>query len=166
MTVSIKHVLSSVIASLGQEVLPHLEPATYPASSVRASLMLLNYVEQRIALEGRLVFEDNKSLRQLLHEAADSKRSLALDESLSQKVSSVLGEYRERSEYFDPVDAINENQAYQEILTQLIDSLEKSRADGSAQAHAIFRASLHRYLDELGQRDIQLVGKALEMAPV
>ena len=64
---------------------------------------------------------------------------------------------------------MSENQAYQEILTQLIDYLEKSRADGGPgqiQAHSIFRASLHRDLDELGQRDIQLVGKALDMTPV
>jgi hypothetical protein len=166
MITSCQHLITSVIASLEKEVLPHLNATARPASSVRACLMLLTHAAQRITLDAKVLFGDNRSLRTLLREAGAGADQLDLDASLRSRIADALKQYPERAEYFDIDAALHENEAYQETLTQLINQLGKNRTHGDPEAHKNFRTILHRYLDELSRRDLEPVHKALGMAPV
>lgn len=158
MTISVQHILANVIASLQTEVLPHLEPAATPASNVRACLMMLTSVEQRVTLEGKFLFEDNKALRSLLNDAIRNDK-LTLDAAVRSNVGGALKQHSDRGDFYDVTDATKENQQYQEVLTQIIKQLA-GKADES------FRPKLHQYLGELKQRDMQLIENASKMVPV
>ena len=158
MNVSVQHILASVIASLQTEVLPHLEAQAKPASNVRACLMMLAHIEQRVGLEAKFLFDDNKALRLLLNEAVKNDK-LTLDAAVRGNVASVLKQYPDRADFYDVADATNENRQYQELLTQVIRQLA-GKADES------FRPKLHQYLGELKQRDIKLSENASKLVPV
>ena len=160
MNTSIQHIINAVIASLETQVLPHLEPAATPASNVRACLMMLVNIEQRVTLEAGFLFEDNKSLRALLKQAVESGVPSLSSDALGKEVKTALAKYPDRSEFFDAAEAAIENRAYQELLTQLIKQL------GSNKSGAGFKPALHQYLEELKQRDAKLVEKALGRVPV
>ena len=137
MNVSVQHILASVIASLQSEVLPHLEPAATPASNVRACLMMLTHIEQRVGLEAKFLFDDNQALRLLLNEAVKNDK-LTLDAAVRGHVASVLKQYPDRADFYDVADATNENRQYQELLTQVIRQL-------AGKADENFRTKLHQY---------------------
>ena len=161
MNPSIQHLIKAVIASLETEVLPHLDAEAKPASNVRACLMLLASIETRVAHEARLLFDDNRELRVLLQDAAANATSLGLDDGLRGALLAALAQYPEPEAFFDPGLAAQANRDYQELLTQTINRLPAATGDKTA-----FRRKLHRYLEDTGQRDMQLAEKALTRVPV
>lgn len=160
MTTSIQHIINSVINSLETQLLPHLDPAATPASSVRACLSMLTNVEQRATLEAKFLFDDNQALRTLLLQALDGAVPFLPGAALGNEVKAALTRYPDRKEFFDVADAATENRAYQELLTQLIKQI------GADKSGAEFKSALHQYLDGLKQRDFKLVEKALGRVPV
>ena len=156
MSVSTQYIVRAVIDSIESEVLPHLEPQARPASHLRACLMMLANVEARIRHEARNLFDDNRELRALLGDA----ESLGL----TRDIRLLLDSYPEQH-YFDVAKAVEENRRYQEELTQLIRQLGDTRQTAS-DAHAGFKANLHRYLEAHDKRDRQLVETALSYVPL
>ena len=159
MNVSVKRILASVIASLQTEVLPHLEAQAKPASNVRACMMMLTYIEQRVELEAKFLFDDNKALRSLLGDAADNTK-LPLDGSVRGDISKALKHYPDRAEFFEVAEVAKENNDYQELLTLVIKKIAADKSDPT------FRTRLHHYLSELKDRDGKLTEKASKMVPV
>jgi hypothetical protein len=128
--------------------------------------MMLAYVERRVSLDPHFIFQDNKSLRLLLRDAERSAVDLSLDNALREQMTDALSRYSERSESFDLTGATMENEAYQEILTHLIKAFAELRTEAGNPARDSFRSALHRYLHELGERDLHWVEKALKHVPV
>jgi hypothetical protein len=162
---STQHIIRSVIESLQKEVLPHMEQAAIPAASVRACLMLLTHVEQRLGLEGKMLFEDNLALQQLLRQAQRNTTAIGLDAALVGRLTQTLQAYSGQPQYFDLNQAAMQNQAFQEILTDIIQTLGRKLRTQDA-AEQAFRESMHAYLEQLRRNEFKLVEKAAGMAPV
>jgi hypothetical protein len=161
MNPSIQHLIQAVVASLENEVLPHLEAQATPASNVRACLMLLANIETRVTHEAKLLFDDNRELRVLLQDAAANAASLGLDDGLRRALLAALAQHPEPEAFFDAGLAAQANRDFQELLTQTINRLPMAKGD-----KAEFRRKLHRYLEGTGKREMQLAEKALGRVPV
>lgn len=161
MNPGIQHLIRAVVASLENEVLPHLEPQAGPASNVRACLMLLANIESRVMHEAQCLFEDNRELRALLQDAVASADKLGLDEGLRSALNMSLAQYPPQEACFDPHAAAEQNRAHQELLTRIIHRLPAAKGD-----KAEFRGKLHRYLEETGKREMRLAQQALARVPV
>jgi hypothetical protein len=62
--------IGAIARTLETEILPEVDAGGWAASRLRSSLMLLRHLEQRVALEGPLLYRENADLEALLRALA------------------------------------------------------------------------------------------------
>lgn len=119
MRASSSDLIRAVADTIEQDVLPSLNPADWTSSRLRSSLLILKYLERRVALEPDLVEEDNAAIRQTLIEVRE-----LLAENLPE-VSNLI-DARALSAAEQPADALNEtyNEVADAVLVEIYNHRE------------------------------------------
>jgi hypothetical protein len=162
MIASSDYVIKAIAETLENDVLPQLEPATLLAGNVRSCIMLLTYLEDRVRLEGRTLFENNAAMRALLTE-------ISADESFTRynmqdQVRTALEAIPPRAAYVDVTALAAENEAYKMLMQSLVAALRAT--PDSSPGHAALRARLDTCLLNIGERDYAIVQRAEAKLPV
>jgi hypothetical protein len=152
-------VIKAVAETLKNQVLPELEAATWTASHVRACVMLLTYIEDRLTLEPPLLIEDNSALRALLAEAAAEAYTPLLGRDLREEITAALDELPVAAAGCVNANPFEGNLVYKELLTKAINRAFQNRAADTAR-YTELRTRIDACLAVLLQHENQIVKRA------
>lgn len=159
MIASLQTVLEAVTETLKNQVLPELEAATWTASHVRACVMLLTYIEDRLTLEPPLLIEDNSALRALLIEAAAEAYTALLGRDLREEITAALDGLPVAAAGCVNAKPLESNLIYKELLTKAINRAFQNRAADPAR-YTELRTRIDAFLAVLRQHEKQIVERA------
>jgi hypothetical protein len=165
MSMSTEFMIRSVTETLKNDVLPALEPATWPAGNLRACLALLASIEDRVRNEGSALFACNARLRELLAEIAVGY-GMPQDSPMSQGINAVLQRLPVRSKHIEIGELARENQAYQQAVAEIISHAHSRRKEWDSGSYAHLREKIEACVTEIGKLDETLVGSAMNMTPI
>lgn len=165
MTTSSESMIKAIADTLRDGVLPVLETASWPAGNLRACLMLLAYLEERIRLEGPLLFDSNAVLRGLLAEIA-SGDGMPQDAELISMAEAVVQKHPARAAFVGVEALAQENADYLEAVSRIIKHSHARRADTDPGRYDNLRAKLDACALAAGVPENAFTEKALRMVPV
>jgi hypothetical protein len=157
--------IKAVAEALRNGVLPALEPASWPAGNLRACLMLLTYIEDRVKLEGPALMKSNTALRAELATIA-AGQNLPPDAKIGELAAAVLKEFPARDAIVDMADLERESLAYQETVVQLIQYAHARRDLYDSALYGNLRTLLDGCAAAAAAPDNAFVERALGMVPI
>ena len=165
MNLSTEFVIAAVIEALQNDVLPALAAKSAPAGNLRACIMLLTSVEDRVKLEGRALFDANRGLRESFERL--SKHALLRREAeLSASIATALHAFPARETFVEVAELTRENQAYQEVLSHLVARAHAKRLEWGVEAYAQVRKEIEDCLQMLGMPDEAFIRHARDLTPI
>lgn len=165
MNLSTEFVVAAVIQALQHDVLPALDAKSPPAGNLRACIMLLTSIEDRVKVEGRALFDANRGLRDSL-ERLSAHASIAREAELSDSIASVLRTFPPRDAFVGVADLTRENQAYQEIVVRLVARAHAKRTAWGAEAYGQIRREIESCLEVVGTLDEAFIQHARDLTPI
>ncbi len=158
--------LGGIADTVETQVLPELEASTWTASRLRSCLALLRHLEQRVVMEGPLLYRENAELEvffgELLEDLKDVREALPLRDELE-----VLRSTCTYSEAYPAVEELaSVNARYLEFLDRIIIMLHENRA---ALGEARFEELRGRVMDrirEAKQREAPMIDAASGYSPI
>jgi hypothetical protein len=165
MIASTADIITAVTETLSKSILPHFETATWAASDIRACLVLLAYLQDRVAHAGQTLVADNEALRSMLEEVASGPDMPPVDADLREDIAQVLQAAPVRLD-FAPIEQLErDNEFYQSLLSRVSRRLFEGREAIDQLLYANFRGRLRACLEGVHARDFAVAAKAQALVP-
>jgi hypothetical protein len=165
MNLATDFLVRAVTQTLQNDVLPALENKSSAAGHLRACLMLLASIEDRVRSEGTVLFDTNTRLRDTFGRISASP-VMSLEPELAQDVKQTLAAFPARNAFVSVPELFRENQAYQELLCRIIDWAHVRRDTWKPAAYADISREVAVCVAAIGKLDETLIQHARDFTPV
>jgi hypothetical protein len=165
MNLTTDFLVKAVARALRDDVLPALETKSPAAGNLRACLMLLASIEDRVRSEGPALFDTNTKLRDAFRRMSTSP-AMRHEPELAQGIAAALAAFPAHPGFVAVADLYRENLAYQEILCRVIARAHERRSVWGPEAYRGINREIAGCTDAIGKLDETFVQHARDLTPL
>lgn len=163
---SSQSLIGGIANTIERDVLPDMEASSWPASRLRSCLMLLRHLEQRVVIEGPLLFKGNLALQDLLDGLSPALCELPGGTDLVHEIDTIRLQLRALDTY-PTVDELAEvNDEYQHLLEEIICLLHDKRSVLGEKRFSELNGRIIAHLRQIKREDAPMIDAAAGTSPI